>query len=231
MSDWDDLFGDNMDVEEDDLGGQPGTSLRPPSAMSINGTSDSPQPAPATPSPPATKHTSLRPVTPRCQWTLMDKALADLSTRPDSNASLYFNQIARYDRETFTGKQTWATTKASGPLPALFVDQVFAAASPVIVNVSGGSGDQVTEEGLEEDEQTPITRENQGKYMPVPLVLRGETGKLYMWARGMDQPPSSHSGHVHIWHNVHAINVSDDVVGMCQLRVTMTDLLPSKLKI
>ncbi|KAH9824362.1 hypothetical protein DFH28DRAFT_1162898 [Melampsora americana] len=100
----------------------------------------------------------------RCQWTLMDEALADLRSRPESDALLYFDQVARYDRETFTGKRSWATIKASGPLPAPFVEQVLARGqdhntipgSSSNGNVLGGtgSGDQdMVEEGLVEEEQ------------------------------------------------------------------------------
>ncbi|KAH9812456.1 hypothetical protein DFH28DRAFT_1084294 [Melampsora americana] len=60
----------------------------------------------------------------RCQWTLMDKALADLCERPKSNCK-YFDQVAHLDRDIFNGKRTWATIKASG-MPAPFVDQVLA---------------------------------------------------------------------------------------------------------
>ncbi|EGG01480.1 uncharacterized protein MELLADRAFT_79010 [Melampsora larici-populina 98AG31] len=92
----------------------------------------------------------------RCQWTLMDEALADLRARPDSDVPLYFDQIARYDRETFTGKKTWATIKASGTIPPPFVDQVLAAANSSNGNVSGGSGNQGMEEDFQEEDQTPV---------------------------------------------------------------------------
>ncbi|KAH9810722.1 hypothetical protein DFH28DRAFT_1131889 [Melampsora americana] len=96
----------------------------------------------------------------RCQWTLMDEALAELRTRPEADAALYFDRIARYDRETFTGKVSWATIKASGPLPAPFVEQVLARGEDRNAfpgnsgygNGGSGSGDQVMEEGLEEEE-------------------------------------------------------------------------------
>ncbi|KAH9824165.1 hypothetical protein DFH28DRAFT_1091835 [Melampsora americana] len=96
----------------------------------------------------------------RCQWTLMDEALAELRTRPESDATLYFDRVARYDRETFTGKVSWATIKASGPLPAPFVEQVLARGEDRNAfpgesgygNGGNGSGDQVMEEGLEEEE-------------------------------------------------------------------------------
>ncbi|KAH9820028.1 hypothetical protein DFH28DRAFT_1121827 [Melampsora americana] len=73
---------------------------------------------------------------------------------------VYFDRVARYDRETFTGKVSWANIKASGPLPAPFVEQVVARGEDrdALRGNSGygnggtGSGDQVMEEGLEEEE-------------------------------------------------------------------------------
>ncbi|EGG11144.1 uncharacterized protein MELLADRAFT_102828 [Melampsora larici-populina 98AG31] len=102
----------------------------------------------------------------RCQWTLMDEVLADLRARPASDASLYFAQIARYDREAFTGQRTWSTIKASG-LPAPFVDQVLVAGqgnNNALASAAGndnqvgssGSGFQGLEEAaVEEEEQNP----------------------------------------------------------------------------
>ncbi|KAH9811374.1 hypothetical protein DFH28DRAFT_1084943 [Melampsora americana] len=92
-----------------------------------------------------------------CQWTLMDEALSDLRARPESDASLYFDQVACYDRETFTGKRTWANIKESGPLPAPFVDQVLACAQEIIAQAANsGNGNSLvmgggTGEGLEDD--------------------------------------------------------------------------------
>ncbi|KAH9808215.1 hypothetical protein DFH28DRAFT_1136491 [Melampsora americana] len=111
----------------------------------------------------------------------MDKALANLCTRPKSDASLYFDQVARYDQETFTAKQSWATIKVGGSLPSPFVNQVLArgqdcnalpgasgngdvVAGTVDCNALPGgsgngdvvagtvSGDQGMEEGMEEED-------------------------------------------------------------------------------
>lgn len=97
----------------------------------------------------------------RCQWTLMDEALAELHGRPNTDVSLYFAQIARYDREAFTGKETWAAIKASRRLPPPFVGQVLEAArdnNTVAArsrngNVSRGtsSGNHGMEGGVEEE--------------------------------------------------------------------------------
>ncbi|KAH9824994.1 hypothetical protein DFH28DRAFT_878607 [Melampsora americana] len=99
----------------------------------------------------------------RCQWTLMDEALAALRERPESDANLYFDRVARFDRDAFNGKRTWAEIKSCG-LPAPFVEQVLAlgqgtsalGATSGSGNVSGGtsSGNQETEEDFEE-EQNP----------------------------------------------------------------------------
>ncbi|EGG02528.1 uncharacterized protein MELLADRAFT_117557 [Melampsora larici-populina 98AG31] len=90
----------------------------------------------------------------RCQCTLMDEALAELRTRPARDSSVYFNEIARYDRETFTGKRTWAAIKASGPLRVPFVEQVLAAATTA--NGSGGSGIQGPEEEELDEEPSEL---------------------------------------------------------------------------
>ncbi|EGG06945.1 uncharacterized protein MELLADRAFT_86231 [Melampsora larici-populina 98AG31] len=81
----------------------------------------------------------------RCQWTIMDEALADLRARPDSDRPLFLNQIVRYDREAFNGKRTWATIKVSEPLRAPIASEVLAS---VEANPGGGSGsgDMETEE-------------------------------------------------------------------------------------
>ncbi|EGG10194.1 uncharacterized protein MELLADRAFT_94598 [Melampsora larici-populina 98AG31] len=100
--------------------------------------------------------TVIRMIFMRCQWTLMDEALAELRARPNSNANLYFATVLRYDRDVFDGKRTWATIKASVKLPAPFVDQVLASVQPqsgseVIGNVLDGSGNQATGEEFEEE--------------------------------------------------------------------------------
>ncbi|EGG03049.1 uncharacterized protein MELLADRAFT_109637 [Melampsora larici-populina 98AG31] len=80
----------------------------------------------------------------RCQWTLMVEILAELCERPAGDASVYFKQVARYDREAFTGKRTWASIKASGALPAPFVDQVLEAAREInALAAQSGNGDEV----------------------------------------------------------------------------------------
>ncbi|KAH9808468.1 hypothetical protein DFH28DRAFT_909457 [Melampsora americana] len=93
----------------------------------------------------------------RCQWTLMDEALADLRARPESDAYVYFDRVARYDRETFNGKRTWASIKAAGPLRAPFVEQVLAPAQEDHGNGNGSggnsSGNPGTEEGLEREDE------------------------------------------------------------------------------
>ncbi|KAH9808178.1 hypothetical protein DFH28DRAFT_1099900 [Melampsora americana] len=100
----------------------------------------------------------------RCQWTLMDEALSDLRARPESDTALYFDQIARDDRETFTGKRTWVDIKASAPLPPPFVEQVLARAHAALAGGSSGngsgsggtrSGNQGTVEGFEDGEANP----------------------------------------------------------------------------
>ncbi|KAH9824413.1 hypothetical protein DFH28DRAFT_879917 [Melampsora americana] len=99
----------------------------------------------------------------RCQWTLMDEALADLRTRPDADRALYFAQIVRFDRDAFDGVRSWATIKATGlTLPSPEVEKVLA----VVRGTSGqeggyghgdgfrgaGAGEQGAEEGDREDE-------------------------------------------------------------------------------
>ncbi|KAH9814113.1 hypothetical protein DFH28DRAFT_1028470 [Melampsora americana] len=85
----------------------------------------------------------------RCQWTIMDEALADLRGRPASDRTTYFDRVVRYDREAFNGKQSWPTIKAERSLPNPVVDSVLA---PVIPGESSSSGDLGTEEGGEEED-------------------------------------------------------------------------------
>ncbi|KAH9807598.1 hypothetical protein DFH28DRAFT_1147067 [Melampsora americana] len=80
----------------------------------------------------------------RCQWTIMDEALADLRARPASDRTM----VVRYNREAFNGKQSWPTIKAEQALPSPVVQCVLA---PVIAGESSSSGDLGTEE-VGEDE-------------------------------------------------------------------------------
>ncbi|KAH9812785.1 hypothetical protein DFH28DRAFT_930722 [Melampsora americana] len=66
----------------------------------------------------------------RCQWTLMDEALADLRERPESDTALYFDRVARLDREAFNGNALGGNSGNSGT----------------------SSGNQETEEDFEEEE-------------------------------------------------------------------------------
>ncbi|KAH9808006.1 hypothetical protein DFH28DRAFT_1040402 [Melampsora americana] len=96
----------------------------------------------------------------RCQWTVMDEALADLRKRPNSDRSLYFNEVVRYDREAFTGKRTWDSIRSSGQLPAPIVAQVLERAQTTEAGASGSGGGDITgglgsgnEEDAEETEE------------------------------------------------------------------------------
>ncbi|EGF97428.1 uncharacterized protein MELLADRAFT_114349 [Melampsora larici-populina 98AG31] len=93
----------------------------------------------------------------RCQWTLLDEALADLRARPESDAALYLDKIICYDRQVFDGKRTWATIKASVTLPAPFVEQVLdsvqhQSGADVIGDGLGASGNPATGEDFEEEQ-------------------------------------------------------------------------------
>ncbi|KAH9812610.1 hypothetical protein DFH28DRAFT_1084390 [Melampsora americana] len=98
----------------------------------------------------------------RCQWTVMDEVLAELRTRPTSERTLYFNEVVRYDRETFTGKRTWDTIRSSGQLPAPTVAQVLERAQATEAGASGSGGGDITgglgsgneDDGEETEEQT-----------------------------------------------------------------------------
>ncbi|KAH9807972.1 hypothetical protein DFH28DRAFT_1199714 [Melampsora americana] len=91
----------------------------------------------------------------------MDEALAELRERPESDTALYFDRVARLDRDAFNGKRTWATIKASG-LQAPFVDQVLAlgqANSALGGNSGNGgtsSGNLETEEDFEEEDPNAL---------------------------------------------------------------------------
>ncbi|KAH9809498.1 hypothetical protein DFH28DRAFT_1086324 [Melampsora americana] len=98
----------------------------------------------------------------RCQWTVMDEVLAELRTRRTSERTLYFNEVVRYDRETFTGKRTWDTIRSSGQLPAPTVAQVLERAQASEAGASGSGGGDITggmgsgneDDGEETEEQT-----------------------------------------------------------------------------
>ncbi|KAH9823054.1 hypothetical protein DFH28DRAFT_1172027 [Melampsora americana] len=85
----------------------------------------------------------------RCQWTIMDEALADLRARPNRDRTIYFDRIVRYDREAFNGKQSWPTIKADKALPTPVVECVL---TPVTAVGGSSSGDLGTEEGAEEED-------------------------------------------------------------------------------
>ncbi|KAH9815168.1 hypothetical protein DFH28DRAFT_1082485 [Melampsora americana] len=80
----------------------------------------------------------------RCQWTVMDEALLELRTRPTSERTLYFNEVVRYNRETFTGTRTWDTIRSSGDLLAPTVAQVLERAQATEAGASRSGGGEIT---------------------------------------------------------------------------------------
>ncbi|KAH9808250.1 hypothetical protein DFH28DRAFT_910448 [Melampsora americana] len=85
----------------------------------------------------------------RCQWTIMDEVLADLRARPDTDCTIYFDRVVRYDRDAFNGRQSWPTIKAEQSLPTPVVECVL---TPVSALGGSSLGDPGTEEGGEEED-------------------------------------------------------------------------------
>ncbi|KAH9808357.1 hypothetical protein DFH28DRAFT_997424 [Melampsora americana] len=85
----------------------------------------------------------------RCQWTVMDEALADLRGRPDTDRTTYFDRVLRYDRVIFDGRRSWTTIKAGHTLRTPVVERVLAPVHET--NGPGGLG--AGEQGTEEDDQ------------------------------------------------------------------------------
>ncbi|KAH9816485.1 hypothetical protein DFH28DRAFT_1081799 [Melampsora americana] len=91
-----------------------------------------------------------------------DATLLELRTRPTSEQTLYFNEVVRYDQETFTGKRTWDTIRSLGDLLAPTVAQVLKRAQATEAGASrsgggeipGGMGSGNEDNGEETEEQT-----------------------------------------------------------------------------